>query len=807
MNNSLLTFPSQKKSINDKTEKWAQDCIEAAENITAFRDYRIRESQYNKQINYNLANDILDTRDIENVVNPLGIRGATFPAKMQNYPLLNPKIDLLVGEEAKRRFNWFVRVTNPDAITEKENNKKKLVFDAITAEIIAGNTDQAEIQKRMMKLDKYLKYEYQELKELTDTRILDYLYKNQNLKVKFNSGFHDALISSEEIYIADIVSGEPILRKGNPLNFFTIRSGESNYIEDSDIIIEEIFMSPGQIIDSYYDHLTDSQVTQIEEGSLANKSAVNVLNHRAMNSNIRIDDFLLQNGANNLIEVDSRFSSYFAGSYDTEGNIRVLRVLWKSKKKVGILSYIDEFGDIVEDIVDETYKKASNEVIKWVWINEWWEGTKIADDIFIKMQPRPVQFRKIDNISYCNPGIVGTYYNINDSKAKSLMDKGKPYQYLYNIFMYRTELAFAKSKGKIAELDVSKIPDDWTLDKWMYYAEIMGWAAVDPFNEGKKGQAKGKLAGSFNTTGKVLDMEMGNYIQSHIQMLQYIESQVGKIVGVSEQRQGQIDTQELVGNVERAVTQSSHITEKWFMLHDNTKLRAMEILMETAKQAWKGKPKKLQYIMDDMSTMIIEVDEGFAEREHGIFISDSTADTELFQTIKSLSQAALQNDKLTMSSLVDVYMSSNISSMRRKLEAAEDAKFQQQQELQKQQEQAQLQAQQMAQQAATEAQQLEMDRMILDGDIKIKIAEINNQAKLDAIALQSALEKPEDDNSDIENKKLNQEKEQFKEEIALAKKELEENVKLKKQELEIKKQDLEVKRKQAASKAKQASKK
>src|SRR3990167_5697500 len=114
-------FPSQKKSISEKSDKWAKECIDAAEALILFRDQKIRQSSYNKRVNYNLANDILDKRDMENVVNPLGLRGATFPAKMQNYPLINPKIDLLVGEEIKRKFDWKVRVINDDAASEKEN--------------------------------------------------------------------------------------------------------------------------------------------------------------------------------------------------------------------------------------------------------------------------------------------------------------------------------------------------------------------------------------------------------------------------------------------------------------------------------------------------------------------------------------------------------------------------------------------------------------------------------------------------------------------------------------------------------------
>ena len=120
-----LQFPSQKLSRSKKTQKWAEECIKAAEDLAIFRYSGIRESYRNKLINYNLANDVLDTSDIETVCNPMGIKDATFPAKMQNYPIANPKIDLLIGEEYKRRFDWRVMVINPDAISEKEQDQRK----------------------------------------------------------------------------------------------------------------------------------------------------------------------------------------------------------------------------------------------------------------------------------------------------------------------------------------------------------------------------------------------------------------------------------------------------------------------------------------------------------------------------------------------------------------------------------------------------------------------------------------------------------------------------------------------------------
>ena len=210
------------------------------------------------------------------------------------------------------------------------------------------------------------------------------------------------------------------------------------------------------------------------------------------------------------------------------------------------------------------------------------------------------------------------------------MDRIKPYSYLYDIFMYRTELAFAKAKGIIAELNISMVPEGWDLDKWMYYMDVMGFYMVNPFSEVKEGAAKGKLAGMFNTVGgRTMDLSLGNYIQQHIAMLQYIEEQIGQVSGVPRQREGHTEQRDAVRNVQQTIIQSSFITERWYMVHDSIKVRVLEALLEAAKQAWRGKSKKMQYVLDDLSTVFINIDDDFTSSEYGIYISTVLSDESL----------------------------------------------------------------------------------------------------------------------------------------------------------------------------------
>ena len=364
--NNLTQFPSQKKSTAQKLasdKKWAKECIDASEGITEFKDNRIRRSYYNKKVNYDLYNDILDQNDIQQVTNPMGLRDTSFPAKMQNYPIANPKIDLLIGEEFKRRFDWRVRSVNSDAISQKESEKKDQIMLLMKEHLTEDAFNEEEAKKELQKLNKYLNYDYQDIRELNATRLLTYLYKDQDLKSKFNSGFLDGLIAAEEIYCCDVIAGEPVMRKVNPLNLYTLRSGDSHFIEDSDIIIEFSYESIGRVIDMFYDELTPKEVDDLESGHSLKSETNSPLNHKSANAIFDLSNLAQErNGQDGLVEVNSNGDkSHAGGTYDTEGNVKVTRVVWKSRRKLGKLKYYDEEGNEQEKIVDENYKGRERE--------------------------------------------------------------------------------------------------------------------------------------------------------------------------------------------------------------------------------------------------------------------------------------------------------------------------------------------------------------------------------------------------------------------------------------------------------------
>ena len=744
--NFQTTIPPQKKSTrskNAKDKQWYKDNIDAYEALAL--EY---ESELHRKMGVweDLDNGIIDEKEMERVFNPMELQNANFPAATKNFPIIVPKLDLLQGEEINRTFEYYVKGVNDDTDSNEEQDLFEMFMDMLIKEIQLKGYDEEKLKSRIQKFSKYAKYTYKTAYELAATRILEYLWTEQELKSKFNEGFRDVLKLGREIYRIDDEGNEPVVVKTNVRNVFPINMGNSKKIEDAEAIIEIEYMPVSKVIDAFYDYLKPEEIDMLEQ-SIEAPQGGSVLGYKnekpVIYSNL---DFGEGPGFVDISEFGDEAGEQML-AFDGNGNVRVVRSRWTSRKKVGTLTFIDEnTGEQDTRLVSEYYKPIEElgETVKWFWVNEAMEATKIANNIYVKMEPRKIQRRHFDNKSKSFLGYVGYDY------GPSLTARLEPYQYQYNVYMRKLELLMSKYKGPIYELDLAKIPDDWEIDKWMYYAEYLGWAALDNFNESKKGISTGKLAGAFNTTGKVMDSNAGNMIQQTVMFLQFIENQMAEISGISKQRQGEISNRETAQGVERSVTQSSHTTEKWFFPHDDVKKRVLMALLDTAKHMWKdSNSKKLSFVLDDLSRVFIEFSPAeIASTEYDVFVTNSSKDTKTMQLISNLVQPAIQNGA-SLKLAIDVSRADSISQAANLIEQAEEEAARRQDETEKRRDEA------LKYQADKEEQSKQADRDMkkyeIDKDYEIKLIEI--EAKLGEQDVE-----PEDTSTDEAKLTLDKEK-------------------------------------------------
>ena len=787
----LINLPPQQLPFSKKNKAWRKRHLDWADSKTFFNYSLVRKSVIHKKINYDLLNGKLHMTDLELILNPENIRAGFIPDRIQHYPIMNSKLNILRGEESKRVFDYRVVVTNPNAISEIENNKKEELF--LRLKTLISNTSQSEeeFNQELEKLNDYYTYEWQDMREIRANALLNHYIKEYNIPFLFNNGFMDAMVVGEEIYQCDIVGGEPTIERLNPLKVRIFKSGYSNKIEDADMIIIEDYWSPGKVIDTYYDVLSKKDIEYIEKlpdhvGQAAVDSMGNIderygyVNNNMVGEEISTDGFYFD--PFNLFS-DSMSNSLLP--YDLAGNLRVLRVYWKSRRKIKkVKSYDPETGEEIYNFYPETYiiNKDAGEEEQIFYINEAWEGTKIGTDIYVNMRPRVIQYNRLSNPSRCHFGIIGSIYNLNDSRPFSFVDMMKYHNYYYDVIHDRLNKMMAKNWGKILKLDLAKVPKGWDVEKWMYYAKANGLAVEDSFKEGNIGASTGKLAGALNNASSgVIDAEFGNSIQYLINLLEFIKMEMSEIVGITRQREGQISNRETVGGVERATLQSSHITEWLFIQHEDVKRRVLECFLENIKISIKGRNKKFQYILSDATMKIMDIDgDEFAEADYGLVVDNSKGIQELSQKLDMLAQAALQNQTLSFSTIMKLYNSSSLAEKQRFVEKDERNI----QERNAQAQQQQLEAQQQIAQIEMEQKQAELEQReqanIRDNETKIMIAQIQaNNKNDDGIVEQefseeakaSLMEKIREFNErlKLDREKLNHDKKKHEDELSVKK--------------------------------------
>ncbi len=742
----LRDWPNQQLPLRQKTKEWRKKHVNWAESKTFFQYSFTRRSVIHKRINYDLLNGRVNMRDMALVINPEGVEATFIPDKIQHYPIMNSKLNVLRGEETKRIFDYRVIVTNPDGVSEIEDKKKELLLTEVQNAIINNAESEEAFNKEMESINEYYTYDWQDFREIRANALLDHYIKELSIPNIFNEGFMDALAVGEEIYQCDIIGGEPSIKRLNPMKVRVFRSGYSNKIEDADIVIFEDYVSPGKIVDEFYDVLTPEDIKYLETipyFESATEEGTEIFDERA---GFILSDF-----------IDGRFGDFdfttifgFNGMgdhrlyYDSMGNVRKLTIYWKSRRKIKrVKSYDPITGESDYNFYTEQYKLREDlgEEEETFWINEAWEATKIGSSIYVNMRPRLIQYNRLSNPSKCHFGIIGTLYSLNENRPFSMVDMMKSYNYYYDVIHDRLNKAMARNWGKLVKFDFAQIPDGWDVEQWMFYARKFGLAAVDSFKEGNIGASTGRLAGNISNNQNVFDADLGNYIQQHINLLEFIKLEMSEVVGITRQREGQISNRETVGGVERATLQSSHITEWLFIEHDNTKKRALECFLETAKIALRGRSKKFQYLMPDLSTKIIDIDgDEFAECDYGLVVDNSQGSQVLNERLDGLAQAALQNQLASLSTITQLYDTTSIAYKKRLLKRDEL----QTQERQAQAAQQEQQLQQQIAQANLEAKMQELNaseqQNIRDNETKVLI----EQMKLSAIGQEMDNTEPQD---------------------------------------------------------------
>lgn len=727
-------MPLQRLPDSKKTESWKRANVDyiIGHSQGGSRNGNTRTRKEEMQTYYDLYNSIYNEKDLKYVTNPFKQQDG-FPAMAQDYNIIKPKIDLLLGEETKRPFNFRVVRTSDIATSEMQDKAKQMLIDYIQATIMSrlGPEEQARYQEALQsgevmppeQIQKYMSKDYKDIAEITAYHSLNYLKNKLNITHEFYKGWKDALVGGEEIYYVGIVNGEPHLERINPIYFdYDTDTSDLEFIHEAQWCCYEMIMSVTEVYDRLYDKMSEKQLNDLLD--MMDDSSKGGITPEVRKTSLDYPH----------IKTHS-INGFAANPFEESNNVHVWHCCWKSLKKIGFVTIINPETGMPEDYqVDETYKVTGNEInVEWRWIIEVWEGYRIGEDLYVGIEPLEYQHVSADNPNSQRLPYTGVIYNNTNSRPRSLVSMMKPLQYMYIVLWYRLELAMARDKGKVVTMDITQIPKSMNIDvaKWMHYLSALGVNFVNPYEEGWDipGREGGKPS-QFNQIS-ALDLTMANTIDQYINLMDKIESMLSEISGVSKQREGSIASNELVGNVERSVVQSAHITEPWFWTHNQVKKECITMLLDTAKYAWKDNKTCIQYVLDDATRTFLTLSDDFFYEDYDIFVEDTTKNQQQIEALRNLMQPAMQNGA-SLLDIAEIITMDNVTMIKNKLEEIEQKRMEQQQQMEQAQAEREQQLVQMQNEVKEEElmlkeAELDLEKYKIDTDAstKITVAQIN----------------------------------------------------------------------------------
>jgi hypothetical protein len=780
----LNIFPDQFKTEKEKMdESWIKNTMDYFSN-KAYAEYVKNRDTFVK--NYDLVKGILRMEDfyqepqVKSFTDML-TTDLQLPAYVKHYSIITTPINELVGEISKRPDTFRVKAFDEDSKSEELEFKTGILQNYVMAQAKQKILEKAAIQGEEIDDEQLQQLTMEQVQDELDTytsvaekwanHVLTCQKAEFNLKEKSEDAFRDMLISAREFYhiYEDNSKLGFNIEVANPKNTWFLTTPDRKYISDPTgraigayaagtvqvMELSEIIESIPDITKEEIDHLRSSLqdygLINVRESNLGNPDAIpgqdsvqyDTFDPLVLQTRMIIESEMKENndGLKDFLGLTSNVSS-FGYKYV------VVRCYWISKKKIGKLIYLDEMGNEQSQLVDESYKSGTvptEQSLEWGWVNQWYQGTKIGPDIY--------HIKPYKLLNYCP--IIGLVHEVKNTEAKSLVDLMKPFQVLYNVCMNQLYKLLEKEVGKVYLTSIRHIPipkdgdAQDALDIWEMEARNRGVMFIDDSPENLKSPS------SFNQF-RDIDLTRTQEIQSRYQLAMQLKNECWELIGMSRQRMGSVSASESATGTNTAIAQSYSQTEPLFVAHEYILGQLYQAIIDAALYVESKKPQStLSYITSEGESAFVQVNGSDLKfRDLKVFLTNRPEDNQMFNEIRQLSQAVIQNGG-SLYDVIELYSTKSVRQMKKvfktlkeRQEQMQDQQMQlQQQQQQQQAEQAQAQLQQAAQmqqeKQAHDDYQRELDRLSKEkiaiisatGYGKVESEDVNQNAVPDVLEM------------------------------------------------------------------------
>lgn len=653
--------PKQKLLSTQKTEQWYQENGRFIFDRANFYS----GDRWEMNVLYQAAMGLIEKSAYKYVLNPYNtgeenLSSRQYPAQMRNYDIISPIIGSFVGEKGEKPFNHTVISTNSDAPNKFKEDLAKAI-EATAAQQIVNELNTQGFptgvpSKEVPSLNKVIEQHresYNDKRAIFGQEALDYIKYDLNLKDKYQEAIYDWIVVGRTYSYKDIYKNDIIHQIVPPTEMWHGTS-ETGFIEDSDWAMRRTRYNLNNCIDRFHEVLTNDEVTWLEE--------------KFRNGNTQVSTTFIQTA-----NLDKIANSSTQNSIGNSGDlIDIFHMTWKSFRKYGILLYIDELsGQQLEMEIDESYvlnKDKGDISIEWHWENQTEElyilGDPTGECLYKYMRPIQCQRTELSNTSKGKLPYNGRVGYFERNKINSVVKTLLPYQVLFNIYHFRSELTLARNKDKIMLMPKGLLPEGWGTDKFLYFAEATGVAFFD--------ETKPNAAAVLNAI-KGIDMGLGNYVSQMRDLLAGIKMEAWDAIGMNRQRYGDVKASDGKGSNEQALIRSAIISSEMFRRFERLEESDLQGLLDYSKLAWR-EGKKGMYITSDgrKAWLNLEKPEEHLEAEYGIFAISGREEQIKLETARQYAFGWAQKGASPASTVLEVIDSNNISRLKQIIKKGED---------------------------------------------------------------------------------------------------------------------------------------
>jgi hypothetical protein len=805
----VLTQPIQFISEKDKDDQWRAWNLDWLE-FQGMKQLRRNARRLLK--NYKLAKGIIDRTDyiieenneMADLIDVLTKEDAS-ALELKFYPIIPNVVNVLTNEFSKRSSRIMFKAVDDTSFNEMMEQKRSMLEQTLLSEAknkmvskmmdMGLPVDSEEFQegispeklKTLPEIEQFFRKDYRSMIEQWATHQMsvdEERFKMQELEER---AFRDSLITDREFWHFRMGEDDYELELWNPALTFYHKSPDVRYISQGNWVGKIDMMSVSDVIDKYGWMMTQDQLEALEVIYPVRSAGYAVSGYQ--NDGTYYDPTRSHEWNTQLPSLAYRqFTSLYDAKFGT-GDIaewilsdsedlqdfgkshmlRVTNAYWKSQRKVGHLTKITEDGEIIQDIVDETFRVVEKpqyntsvykqktkdnlivgEHLDWIWINETWGGIKIGPNrpafwgvnnpgginpIYLGLQSGrpgriPFQFKGDQTLYGCKLPVEGAVFSDRNTRSTSLVDLMKPFQIGYNIVNNQIADILVDELGTVIMLDQNALPRHSLGEDWGKNNLAKAYVAMKNFQMLPLDTSITNTENALNFQHyQVLNLEQTQRLLSRIKLAEYFKNEAFAVIGLNPQRMGApIAQQQTATGVEQATNASYAQTEQYFIQHsDNLMPRVHTMRTDLAQYYHSKKPSvRLQYITSADEKLNFEMNgTELLLKDLNIFCTTKTNSRAIMEQLKQL---AIQNNTTGASiyDLGNVIKSESIAELTGVLKKAEEKVSQfkkEDQEHQQKMQQEQIAAQQ---QQLKETQQFEADESAKDRQARIIEAQIRS---------------------------------------------------------------------------------